>query len=194
MGRCMDSANYNGHRGWNSAVAKNNRNSNWDDSNAREDIDKPWYLENLGEDHSFTGTAYAGQDVSGSAKDTDAGFICGPNALADGEWFKCGTHYTVKGLMNTYDEFAQQEYGTMQEFWFQFHYHYVFDTTQEMIVMPISIEIVLSMLVKLMSPEVPMLMDQPVTITDTTSQIFFSMPSMLSMYPCSVMLLHPKQE
>ena len=26
--------------------------------------------------------------------------------------------------MNTYDEFAQQEYGTMQEFWFQFHYHY----------------------------------------------------------------------
>jgi len=28
--------------------------------------------------------------------------------------------------MNTYDEFAQQEYGTMQEFWFQFHYHYVF--------------------------------------------------------------------
>jgi len=124
--RCMDSANYNGHRGWNSAVAKNNRNSNWDDTNAREDIDKPWYLENLGADHSFTGTAYAGQNVDGTNLDTDSGFICGPAALADGEWFKCGTHYTVKGLMNTYDEFAQQEYGTMQEFWFQFHYHYVF--------------------------------------------------------------------
>merc|ERR1711990_102495 len=52
--------------------------------------------------------------------------ICGGTPLADGEWYKCGTHYTVKGLMNTYDEFAQQEFGTMQEFWFQFHYHFVF--------------------------------------------------------------------
>lgn len=124
--RCMDSANYNGHRGWNSAVAKNNRNSNWDDSNAREDIDKPWYLENLGAAHGLTGAGYAGQTVSDGVLDTDSGYICGPAALADGEWFKCGTHYTVKGLMNTYDEFAQQEFGTMQEFWFQFHYHYVF--------------------------------------------------------------------
>jgi len=27
--------------------------------------------------------------------------------------------------MNTYDEYAQLEYGTMQEIWFQFWYHYV---------------------------------------------------------------------
>ena len=26
--------------------------------------------------------------------------------------------------MNTYDEYAQQEYGTHQEFWFQFEYYY----------------------------------------------------------------------
>ena len=26
--------------------------------------------------------------------------------------------------MNTYDEYAQQEYGTHQEFWFQFFYHF----------------------------------------------------------------------
>ena len=26
--------------------------------------------------------------------------------------------------MNTYDEYAQQEYGTHQEFWFQFNYYY----------------------------------------------------------------------
>lgn len=29
-------------------------------------------------------------------------------------------------LMNTYDEYAQQEYGTHQEFWFQFNYYYDF--------------------------------------------------------------------
>ena len=28
--------------------------------------------------------------------------------------------------MNTYDEYAQQEYGTHQEFWFQFNYYYVY--------------------------------------------------------------------
>ena len=26
--------------------------------------------------------------------------------------------------MNTYDEHAQQEFGTHQEFWFQFYYHF----------------------------------------------------------------------
>ena len=35
-----------------------------------------------------------------------------------------GTVYAVEGLMNTYDEYAQQEYGTHQEFWFQFNYYY----------------------------------------------------------------------
>lgn len=123
--RCMDSANFNGHRGWNSETAKNNRNSNWSDTDAREDIDKPWFLENLGSAHGLTGAAYAGVDVDGTNTDTSDGFICGGTPLADGEWYKCGTHYTVKGLMNTYDEFAQQEFGTMQEFWFQFHYHFV---------------------------------------------------------------------
>lgn len=34
----------------------------------------------------------------------------------------CGATYAVTGLMNTYDEYAQQEYGTMQEIWFQFCY------------------------------------------------------------------------
>ena len=28
--------------------------------------------------------------------------------------------------MNTYDEYAQQEYGTHQEFWFQFNYYYLY--------------------------------------------------------------------
>ena len=31
--------------------------------------------------------------------------------------------------MNTYDERAQNEYGTYQEFWFQFHYHFEIDIT-----------------------------------------------------------------
>jgi len=125
--RCMDSANFNGHRGWNSETAKNNRNSNWSATDNREDIDKPWFLENLGAAHGLTGAAYAGTELDGDGNtDVTDGFICGGVPLADGEWFKCGTHYTVKGLMNTYDEFAQQEFGTMQEFWFQFHYHFVF--------------------------------------------------------------------
>jgi len=37
---------------------------------------------------------------------------------------KCGDLYSVSGLMNTYDEYAQQEYGTLQEVWFQFYYKY----------------------------------------------------------------------
>jgi hypothetical protein len=37
----------------------------------------------------------------------------------------CGDEYSVMGLMNMYDEYAQQEYGTHQELWFQFHYKYV---------------------------------------------------------------------
>jgi len=43
----------------------------------------------------------------------------------------CGTVYEVKGLMNTYDEYAQQEYGTHQEFWFQFNYYYVYNPALE---------------------------------------------------------------
>jgi hypothetical protein len=36
----------------------------------------------------------------------------------------CGNSYTVNGLMNMYDEYAQQEFGTHQELWFQFYYKY----------------------------------------------------------------------
>jgi hypothetical protein len=36
----------------------------------------------------------------------------------------CGETYTVNGLMNMYDEYAQQEFGTHQELWFQFYYKY----------------------------------------------------------------------
>jgi len=37
----------------------------------------------------------------------------------------CGQVYAVSGLMNMYDEYMQQEYGTHQEIWFQFYYKYV---------------------------------------------------------------------
>jgi hypothetical protein len=43
----------------------------------------------------------------------------------------CGSTYKVDGLMNTYDEYAQQEYGTHQEFWFQFNYYYDLTGTLE---------------------------------------------------------------
>lgn len=38
--------------------------------------------------------------------------------------YQCGVDYYVEGLMNTYDEVRGGNYGTMQEFWFQFHYMY----------------------------------------------------------------------
>lgn len=50
----------------------------------------------------------------------------GCSATYDEEKMSCGTVYAVEGLMNTYDEYAQQEYGTHQEFWFQFNYYYDF--------------------------------------------------------------------
>jgi len=54
--------------------------------------------------------------------------ICAKSGLyansASGTKMACGSVYTVTGLMNTYDEYAQQEYGTHQEFWFQFQYYY----------------------------------------------------------------------
>lgn len=43
---------------------------------------------------------------------------------ASGTKMACGSTYTVTGLMNSYDEYAQQEYGTHQEFWFTFQYYY----------------------------------------------------------------------
>jgi len=49
----------------------------------------------------------------------------------DEQKMACGTVYQVKGLMNTYDEYAQQEYGTHQEFWFQFNYYYLYTSPLE---------------------------------------------------------------
>ena len=160
--RCMDSGNYNGHRGWDSSVPYSHTatqahttslygglSATYNPSN----VNSPYYIETLTEEN---GAAYAGLPVDltdGSAAvandaaagaltavtDADAGFICGPNppfagaagGAYHGNWFKCGQRYKVHGLMNTYDEYAQLEYGTMQEIWFQFYYHYAirFDIT-----------------------------------------------------------------
>lgn len=97
--RCMDSANYNGHRGY-SDKATNPQSTPDDKENVA------FYLETLS---GFTGPA--------------TGTFC-TTALSDGEWYQCGKNYHVEGLMNTYDEHAQQEFGTHQEFWFQFYYHF----------------------------------------------------------------------
>jgi len=159
--RCMDSANFNGHRGWNSAIPYNHETADTYSTSVynpyvlstghRPSENYPLYIEQLTEND---GTPYAGilvhhnKDLDTDATETGAdlddmldnedGFICGnippfnTNGGTDykGEWFKCGQKYTVHGLMNTYDEHAQLEYGTMQEIWFQFWYHYVitFDT------------------------------------------------------------------
>ena len=152
--RCMDSANFNGHRGWDSSIPYNHGNpadnynkSAWDgintnsDGNHRPDVNHPIYLEQLTEND---GSAYKGivvdhdkdengTDFTDPTYDNEAGFICGPvppfGSLAasdyKGGWYKCGQKYAVHGLMNAYDEHAQLEYGTTQEIWFQFWYHYV---------------------------------------------------------------------
>jgi hypothetical protein len=149
--RCMDSGNFNGHRGWDSSVPYNHQTSDtYADSqyfghtsdNHRPTENYPYYIETLTEND---GSAYGGilvhhnhdeNDDGGTAGDNrldnEDGFICGDvppfgSGANDykGEWYKCGQKYTVHGLMNTYDEYAQLEYGTMQEIWFQFWYHYV---------------------------------------------------------------------
>ena len=157
--RCMDSANFNGHRGWDSSIPYNHGNpadnynkSAWDgintnaDGNHRPNVNHPIYLEQLTEND---GSPYDGIIVDHDKNedgtftpdptyDNEAGFICGPvppfGSLTatdyKGGWYKCGQKYAVHGLMNAYDEHAQLEYGTTQEIWFQFWYHYVitFDT------------------------------------------------------------------
>jgi len=102
--RCMDSANYNGHRGW-----YNNQTN--DHATAAKNENLPFYIETLN-----GGSASAGFCAAGAA------------ARSDGEWYQCGKSYNVKGLMNTYDEAAQKEFGTHQEFWFQFYYHFELTT------------------------------------------------------------------
>jgi hypothetical protein len=155
--RCMDSGNFNGHRGWNSAIPyAHDTADTYNDSlyfghsstaHHMPSENRPYYIETLSE---LNGEPYRGIRVSddknsdGTADDTlydnERGFICGPeppfnggvagplNGVSGyyrGEWYKCGQRYKVHGLMNTYDEHAQLEYGTMQEIWFQFWYHYV---------------------------------------------------------------------
>merc|ERR1719327_317206 len=165
--RCMDSANFNGHRGWDSSIPYNHEVADtYNDSiylgydgpatnyNHRPTENYPYYLEQLTENdgseyqglvvsHNEGHAASAAADLSASQTkvyDNEHGFICGPvppfnhlgapgrelnNSDYKGEWYKCGQKYTVHGLMNTYDEHAQLEYGTMQEIWFQFWHHYV---------------------------------------------------------------------
>jgi len=156
--RCMDSGNFNGHRGWDSSkpyqhnspdVYSTSAYDGYSATNHRPTENYPYYLETLTEND---GSKYAGIAVhrnkaeaadastNGAADiqfDNEPGFICGdvppfnPQGgtltLDDykGEWYKCGQKYTVHGLMNMYDEHAQLEYGTQQEIWFQFWYHYV---------------------------------------------------------------------
>ena len=154
--RCMDSANFNGHRGWDSSHPYNHGNPTdtyartlWDglrttsgSENHRPNVNHPIYVEQLTEND---GSAYKGILVNHNCDTTDCtgtdvydsadGFICGSKppfgAVSGdgtdykGEWYKCGQKYAVHGLMNSYDEHAQLEYGTMQEIWFQFWYHYV---------------------------------------------------------------------
>jgi len=148
----MDSANFNGHRGWDSsftyqhdiedvyATSAYNGIVSTATGNHRPDVNHPIYLEQLTEND---GSPYAGivvdhnKNVDTAADDpvldSANGFICGSvppfGSLTAGDykggWYKCGQKYAVHGLMNSYDEHAQLEYGTTQEIWFQFWYHYV---------------------------------------------------------------------
>jgi hypothetical protein len=151
--RCMDSANFNGHRGWDSSLtyqhdiedvyaasAWNGIDSTATTGNHRPDVNHPIYLEQLTEND---GSKYYGivvdhnknadDTATDSVLDSANGFICGDvppfGSLTAGDykggWYKCGQKYAVHGLMNAYDEHAQLEYGTTQEIWFQFWYHYV---------------------------------------------------------------------
>lgn len=97
--RCMDSAGLNGHRAWNQATANTQ-------ATAYERENKAVYIETL-----------SGGTIGAN--------MCS-SAQADGAYYKCGDTYNVEGLLNTYDEHGQQEFGTHQEFWFQFEYHFEF--------------------------------------------------------------------
>ena len=155
--RCMDSGNFNGHRGWDSSIpydhdtADNYSRSAYNghsSTNHRPTENNPYYLEQLTENdgseykgiavHRNEGEIADATDATATIQfDNEPGFICGSvppfnpqggaltNADYKGEWYKCGQKYTVHGLMNMYDEHAQLEYGTQQEIWFQFWYHYV---------------------------------------------------------------------
>lgn len=91
--RCMDSASTRGHHQWH-----NGANTVW-----AANTDATAYIY----DETFS-VASNGLDV------------CSATYVVDK--LSCGTTYKVDGLMNSYDEYAQQEFGTHQEFWFQFEY------------------------------------------------------------------------
>jgi hypothetical protein len=98
--RCMDSADQTGRL---------NGHVSWDSvDNLHEDEDYATFIE------SFSATGAPADNT-----------VCSSDYSEDK--MKCGITYSVSGLMNTYDEYAQQEYGTHQEFWFQFEYYYVPD-------------------------------------------------------------------
>jgi hypothetical protein len=94
--KCMDSAGHNGHQMWHSTGHSPNV-----------DTVSPMFVETLVDALTEIG------------KFTQ---ICLDTPTL--EYHKCGNVYTVNGLMNMYDEHAQQEYGTHQEIWFQFYYKY----------------------------------------------------------------------
>lgn len=94
--KCMDSAAKNGHQRWFGTAGSNT------------DTVTPQYTETLSDNAITSATEY-------SLMCSDAGAAGKHN---------CGETYTVSGLMHMYDEYAQQEYGTVQEIWFQFYYKF----------------------------------------------------------------------
>lgn len=94
--KCMDSAAANGHQRWYGSVGSNT------------DTVAPQFVESLADANN----------------DSDALFplMCHDTG-ADGK-HACGETYVVSGLMHMYDEYAQNEYGTVQELWFQFYYKF----------------------------------------------------------------------
>jgi hypothetical protein len=95
MHKCVDSAGHNGHH-------------MHDEQFATPQDQVPMLME------TFT-------DFNGHVGGGHFAHIC--SAPMEG-MHACGDLYNVHGLMNMYDEYAQQEYGTHQEIWFQFYYKY----------------------------------------------------------------------
>lgn len=105
--KCMDSADTRGHQMWYDGTK-----TEW---GTNVDVVHPKFVESL----SGTSAAVLLADFPHICVD-EAGSL----TQTTRDWHVCGTTYTVKGLMNMYDEYAQREYGTHQELWFQFYYKY----------------------------------------------------------------------
>lgn len=104
--RCMDGAGNNGHRAWDKATPN-------PQSSALDQANKPIYIETL----------------SGGLPSAATASMCTATSAPTGQdkrWYKCGNVYKVTGLLNSYDEHSQAEFGNHQEFWFQFEYHFEF--------------------------------------------------------------------